>query len=138
MEKDEKTSDDFTDHYGSVVKRNPGRKAWVEMEKLVQALEELITEIKNTDIYKEYKKQRDIIEQYPDLTEKIDEFRQRNFALQTSNSEEDMFDAIDRFEKEYEQFRENPLVNDFLDAELYFCRMMQDIHLKITEAMEFE
>lgn len=108
------------------------------MRKLEHTLEQLIAEIKDTDIYKEYKRQRDIIEQHPDLTRQIDEFRKRSFDLQNSDTEEDMFDAVDRFEREYEQFRENPLVNDFLDAELSFCRMMQNIHLKITEEMEFE
>lgn len=108
------------------------------MQNLEQTLEQLIAEIKDTDIYKDYRRKRDIIEQYPDLTRQIDEFRKRNFDLQNSDREEDMFDAMDQFEKEYERFRENPLVGDFLDAEVGFCRMMQDIHLRITEEMEFE
>ena len=42
------------------------------------------------------------------------------------------------FEKEYENFRQQPLVADFLAAELALCRMMQDIFGDITEALDFE
>lgn len=30
------------------------------------------------------------------------------------------------------------MVSDFLAAELAFCRMMQDINLRLTEALHFE
>ena len=43
-----------------------------------------------------------------------------------------LFDEIDRFEKEYEEFRKNPIVSDFLAAELAFCRMYQEITEKIS------
>lgn len=108
------------------------------MQKLEKALEQLIAEIKDTDIYKEYKLQRDIIIKHPALMEKIDEFRQRNYEIQNSEDQDDVFEAMDKFEKEYEQFREDPLVNDFLEAEVSICRMIQGIGLKITEAIDFE
>lgn len=108
------------------------------MQIMEKTLETLIMEIKNTTIYKTYKMQKSIIEQYPALVERIDDFRRRNLEIQNSESQEVMFEAMDRFEKEYEQFREDPLVNDFLEAELAYCRMMQDIHLRITEEVEFE
>ena len=48
------------------------------------------------------------------------------------------FDKIDQFTRENEAFRENPLVSDFLAAELAFCRMMQEIGLYVTDQMRFE
>ena len=45
---------------------------------------------------------------------------------------------IEAFEKEYRDFRENPLVNDFLAAELAFCRMLQNNNARITDAIDFE
>jgi len=56
--------------------------------------------------------------------------------LQTSKDTN--FDKIDQFTRENEAFRENPLVSDFLAAELAFCRMMQEIDVKLAEAMDFE
>ena len=43
-----------------------------------------------------------------------------------------------QFTRENEAFRENPLVSDFLAAELAFCRMMQEIGLYVTDQMKFE
>lgn len=62
--------------------------------------------------------------------------RTRNFELQTSKDTN--FDKIDQFTRENEAFRENPLVSDFLAAELAFCRMMQEIGLYVTDQMKFE
>ena len=45
---------------------------------------------------------------------------------------------LDQFTRENEAFRENPLVSDFLAAELAFCRMMQEIGLYVTDQMKFE
>ena len=45
---------------------------------------------------------------------------------------------MDAFEREYEKFRENPLVDDFLRAELSFCRLMQEIDLLLAQAIDFE
>ena len=58
--------------------------------------------------------------------------------MQNSVQTEDLLDKLDDFEREYEKFREDPLVEEFLDAELAFCRMMQEIDVKLAEAMDFE
>lgn len=100
------------------------------------ALQQLIASILSSEVYHEYDVQRGKVKQYPDLKAQIDEFRNRNYELQTN--ENTAIEQIDQFEQEYAEFRENPLVSDFLAAELAFCRMMQDIELRLTEAMHFE
>ena len=72
--------------------------------------------------------------QYPDLKKQIDEFRYRNFKLQNETDADRLFDETDRFEREYEEFRKNPIVSDFLAAELAFCRMYQEIQSVLGEA----
>lgn len=100
------------------------------------ATEQLIMEILQSDTYKEYKVQCVKVETEPGLKEQIDEYRRRNYEMQMDN--DCALDKIDRFEQEFASFREKPLVADFLAAELAFCRMIQAINLKITEAIEFE
>ncbi len=106
------------------------------MSKLDNAVERLIEAILDSEIYREYDAQRNRVNQYPELKAQIDEFRKRNFLLQ--RSEDNAFEKIEQFEKEYADFRENTLVSEFLAAELAFCRMMQDINLQVTEAVHFE
>ena len=100
--------------------------------------EQLAQAIKDSDIYREYRRQSEKVDNTGDMREKIDEYRVRNFELQNSVQTEDLLDKLDAFEREYEKFREDPLVEEFLDAELAFCRMMQEIDVKLAEAMDFE
>ena len=99
-------------------------------ENVNQAVEQMVQAIRNTDAYMEYRRQLGRIKEQPELKKQIDDFRTRNFELQT--------DKIDQFTRENEAFRENPLVSDFLAAELAFCRMMQEIGLYVTDQMKFE
>lgn len=107
------------------------------MSKVANAVEQLIAEILSSDEYRAYDEQRNKVKKYPELKAQIDEFRERNFLIQTSDDENSM-EKLEAFEKEYSDFRENPLVSDFLAAELDFCRMMQGVNLRITEGVHFE
>ena len=106
------------------------------MSEIDVALEHLIEVIKNSEVYKEYHKQLELVKQDPQLKAQIDNFRQRNYEMQKS---EDMaFYKLTEFEKEFKGFRENPLVDSFLAAELDFCRMLQNLDYRLIEAMDFE
>ena len=105
-------------------------------ENVNEAVKQLVEAIRNTDAYLEYQRQLARVKEQPGLKRQIDDFRTRNFELQTSKDTN--FDKIDQFTRENEAFRENPLVSDFLAAELAFCRMMQEIGLYVTDQMRFE
>ncbi len=94
--------------------------------------ENFVEKIRQTGVCQEYFRQKEKVKQYPDLKRRIDEFRKRNYRIQTEMDSDALFDEIDRFEKEYEEFRKNPIVSDFLAAELAFCRMYQEITEKIS------
>ena len=105
-------------------------------ENVNQAVEQMVQAIRNTDVYLEYRRQLERVKEQPELKRQIDDFRARNFELQTNKDTN--FDKIDQFTRENEPLRENPLVSDFLAAELDFCRMMQEIGLYVTDQMHFE
>lgn len=107
----------------------------IQME---EATKKFAAYIQESDTYKEYWYQREKIKQQPELYEKVNEFRQKNFDLQNESDSEDLFDRMEAFEQEYAKFRANPLVEDFLRAELAFCRMMQDINVLLTAEIDFE
>lgn len=106
--------------------------------KVQAALEQLVDAIQSSDIYVEYKRQSELIDQSGDLRAKINEYRAQTFALQNSEQTEDLLDRMEAHERKYEKFRENPLVEEYLDAELAFCRMIQDIEVRLAEAVDFE
>lgn len=106
------------------------------MKTIEQATEEYISVLLESEIYQNYQDELRKVKAVPGLKEQIDEFRSRNFVLQSGTDID--FDKLDRFEKEYESFREQTLVSDFLAAELELCRMVQRITVQITEGLQFE
>ena len=44
---------------------------------------------------------------------------------------------MDDFEMRYASFRRNPLVDQFLAAELAFCRLIQEIENKVESELDF-
>lgn len=102
------------------------------------SLNVFIEQIKQSSVYTEYMIQRDRLRENPDLKKQVDEYRQKNFQLQTQCYPDQLFDEIDRFQKEYESFRENPIVHDFLAAELALCRMVQKINYELVKALSID
>ena len=105
-------------------------------EEVRLALENLIQTIKGDEVYREYRKQLDLLRQSPELKRQVDDFRKRNYDMQMN---EDLdFAKLTAFQEEFKTFRENPLVDSFLAAELDFCRMMQNVNFRLVESMDFE
>lgn len=104
--------------------------------KVQESLQGLVANILDSEIYREYQKQLTLVKERPGLKDKIDEFRTRNLALQTG--EQTTFEQLDCFEREYEDFREDPLVDQFLASELALCRLLQKVNRIMVEAIDFE
>ena len=67
-------------------------------ENVNQAVEQMVQAIRNTDAYLEYQKQLARVKEQSELKRQIDEFRTRNFELQTSKDTN--FDKLDQFTRE--------------------------------------
>lgn len=104
------------------------------MKDFEKETDQFIEKIRQTEICREYFKQFERVKQFPELKKQIDEFRERNYRMQNEMDSDALFDEVDRFEREYEEFRKNPIVDEFLAAELAFCRMCQEITDRISAA----
>lgn len=108
------------------------------MNTIDNAINELLEAIRQSREYVEYRYQLEKINMQPELRSQIDAYRDENFALQNETPEDQLLWKIEQFEEKYRNFRENPLVNDFLAAELAFVRKIQEVNLKIAEGIQFE
>lgn len=108
------------------------------MNTIDNAINGLLEAIKQSREYKEYRYQLEKINMQPDLRSQIDAYRDENFELQNNTPDGQLLWQMEQFEEKYRKFRENPLVNDFLAAELALVRMIQEINLKIAEGIQFE
>ena len=106
------------------------------MRNMDHAVRGFVDAIKATEEYRDYSQEKNKVKQFPELKAQLDEFRRRNYELQSSDDAE--LEKIEQLEKDYSDLRENPLVEDFLAAELAFCRLMQEVNLQVTDSLDFE
>lgn len=74
-------------------------------KEIIEAARAFADQIMTSDTYRQYYYQREKIKKQPELYEKVNEFRQRNFDLQNETDSDDMLDRMEAFEREYEKFR---------------------------------
>ncbi len=99
---------------------------------------DFVRAIKGRQEYKDYKELLERIKEQPELYDKANAFRQKNFAIQSSESGERLLECMEELEKEFEEVRAIPLVDNFLAAELCFCKMMQEINELIWDEIDFQ
>lgn len=105
--------------------------------KLDQDLEALINTIRETETYQNYRAAQQKVAKDPALQARIDAFRLRNFEMQKKYQGNELLEKTDDFSREYEAFRENPVVDEFLGAELAFCRMIQNMDDVLVKELDF-
>lgn len=102
------------------------------------ALEGFVKAVKETETCKRYYYQLEKLKKNPELFKKVNEYRMQNYEIQNTSQDHEMFEKMDAFEKKYEKFRDNPIVDDFLRAELALCRLIQEVNVYLTEEIGFE
>ena len=112
----------------------------VEMKKhgIYHSADAYIDAIKNTKEYREYEIQKEKGKRFPELKARIDEYRLKNYELQNESMSSNLMEELERLQDQYKDLLDTPLVSDFLQAELDFCRMMQNVNIYITDALNFE
>ena len=102
-----------------------------------RALRQFLTEFQESSAFKDYKYQQERIKKVPGLKERIYDFRRKRFEFQ-EYSGDDLFEKIDEFQKEYQSFKEEPFVREYLAAELEICRLVQEINSAIDELVDID
>lgn len=107
------------------------------MQEVNDEVSRLIDALKNSRTYLEFEKQKEILKADPELKAKVDAYRTENFKLQNSN-DGNIEERLEAFAEKYADFIEEPKVSAFLDAEVNFCRMMQEVVDRVMNNLDFE
>ena len=99
---------------------------------------DFIRGIKGSEEFRKYKAGLERIQAEPDLYDKVNEFRKKNYMLQNAEDREDYIERLEELDREFEDVRAIPMVDDFLAAELGFCRMMPEINQLVWEEIDFQ
>ena len=94
--------------------------------------------IEDSEEYQGYLKAKKEVEQNEILCHKIDEFREKNFVMHANLEGEELYNAMENFEREHAAFRKDPLVNEYLAAELTVVRMIQQTEKILLDAVELD
>jgi len=108
------------------------------MESVKYHTEKLIAALKESDSYQKYEEVREEIAQNPELKQQLDEFRKRNYLMQAEEIPEDLFQEEEKMSREYKEFRENELIESYLECELEICRKIQRIIQKVVVSIDMD
>lgn len=108
------------------------------MDRIQMCVDSLIEAVREGEAYQRYLNCEEKLKAQPELRERIDEFRAAVFRLNNDESSGDLYEKIDQFEKQYQDFRKDPVVNEYLEAELDMCKLMQRINRRIQGGVDIQ
>ena len=106
------------------------------MDAIEKNIHTLLVSITRSAIYQEYKKQEKILNENPELAERVSQFRADNFRLQNEGGRDNLFSMAEQLSRESAELRRIPQVNAYLDAELALCRLMQHVCRSLTAGID--
>lgn len=107
------------------------------MEKIQDCVETLIETMKGSPEYLNYQACEKRVSADPQLKKKVDEFRIRKYQFLNADGI-DHFEEVDRLQNEYKELRKKPVVNEYLEAELEICKMVQQVENLIHEKVNIQ
>ncbi len=108
------------------------------MSTVEESLESLVEAVKNSQEYRDFLSAKQKIDEDVQLKQNLNKFRGENFKIQNNTGNEALYHGVDNMERDLAKFRENPIVDEFLTAELALCRMVQNINWKLIGALDFD
>ena len=96
---------------------------------------QLSAALRGSEAYKAFREVSRKVSEEPQLRQRLDEFRKKNYLLQNAY---DLFDDVQNLEREYEDMRKNPVIQEYLAAELQICRIIQRCADEILTSVDME
>lgn len=97
------------------------------MEEMKDAMQQFLVALKETETYKNYDRYKELLAKNPELKQKVDAYREKNYVFQQRCNGDVIFEESDNLLRELEEIRKDPLVHEFLKDELAYCKMIQHI-----------
>lgn len=105
---------------------------------IVAEAKQLNQVIKNSEEYNRYQDAREKVMLNQDLYGKMNEFRRRNYELQSYDDGVNRYQEIHNLSLEFEPVLRNPAVNEFLVAEQVLTRKMAMVYETIADGLELD
>ena len=110
----------------------------IEMDEIKEYTVQLSAALRGSEAYKAFREVSRKVSEEPQLRQRLDEFRKKNYLLQNGSNAYDLFDDVQNLEREYEDMRKNPVIQEYLEAELQICRIIQRCADEILTSVDME
>ena len=108
------------------------------MDEIKEYTLQLSAALRGSEAYKAFREVSRKVSEEPQLRQRLDEFRKKNYLLQNGSNAYDLFDDVQNLEREYEDMRKNPVIQEYLEAELQICRIIQRCADEILTSVDME
>ncbi|MCD8365173.1 MAG: YlbF family regulator [Clostridiales bacterium] len=108
------------------------------MQTIKESLDGMIEVLKESEEFHRYRETRRKVSDDPVKEKRLMEFRRKNYLLQNSDQSVDLFTESDRLMKEYQDLYQDPVVRDFMDAEVAVCKIVQTVNRELITCLEFD
>ena len=108
------------------------------MKDVIYQSKQLNAKIRQSNEYNHYVRSRKNLMQDENLYKAFNDFRRRNYEIQSRQGEENYYDDITDLVRDYDSILKTIKVNDFLVAEQRICRLMQEIYSSISDSLDFD
>jgi cell fate (sporulation/competence/biofilm development) regulator YlbF (YheA/YmcA/DUF963 family) len=110
----------------------------VQAESVEKAMAGLVHAVWESSEYRRYQDIRRKVHEQPELEQRIHAFRKKNYEVQNFADGRSLYEKVDGLEREGLELRKDPLVNEYLDAELGICRLFQKINWELVQNIDFD
>lgn len=100
-------------------------------------LEEFKQTIMNSEEYHKFDMYRRLLNETPELKERVNSFRQENMTMQIEGKAQNR-EEVQRLAADYADVLTNSVVREFLNAELILCKMLQQVNVMLVSDLELE
>lgn len=107
-------------------------------DQIEKCTRDLLEALKECEEYKIFEENKERMKGHPELRSKMDEFRKKVYLIQNSNTPIDMLDEMSKLFKERQEIYKEPLVAEYIEAELHMCRILQKISMEIMGVAKVE
>ncbi len=101
-------------------------------EALTNSINDFINAVKETSEYRNYKAKRIAVMTDPELRGKTSKLMMEHYKLLTTKPESELFDAEIAFFDKYEEVYNIPEIHDYIEAEIRFNKMLQNVLEQVT------
>ena len=108
------------------------------MTDLTELEQHVLQVLRDTPEYRDYSRTLKELQKNPELYQRVNEMREKNFIISQKEEDEDIMDLMDALTNEFEDVIGMSVVTEFMEAEAAFVKMIQDFTNTVTYGLEFD